>query len=363
MVSARCVPLAGGIETHVNEVAPRLARRGIDLTVLTTDLAGTLPAREERDGFVIRRFAASPASGDYYFSPDLARALRAADFDLVHVQGVHTLLAPLALHAAQRASVPTILTFHTGGSSSVLRNLVRGVQWRAEAPLLRRARRLVAVCDFEIERFSRALGLPRDRFELIRNGAEALPTNGPGAPAAVPSGASPLVLSIGRLERYKGHHRVIAAMPEMRRRAPRAHLVVVGGGPYEPKLLEQVHQLDLSGHVTFATFAPHERAALGSLVVASDVVALLSDYEAHPVTVMEALALGRDVVVADTSGLSELGRAGLATVVELEARPERVAEVILHAAGESRWSSGPPPISSWDDCAARLALAYEGAAS
>ena len=46
MVSARALPLMGGIETHVHEVARRLAASGVDVTVLTTDTSGDLPADE-----------------------------------------------------------------------------------------------------------------------------------------------------------------------------------------------------------------------------------------------------------------------------------------------------------------------------
>jgi len=42
-----------------------------------------------------------------------------------------------------------------------------------------------------------------------------------------------LIVSGGRLERYKGHHRAIAALPELIRRVPDARLYVVGTGPYE----------------------------------------------------------------------------------------------------------------------------------
>jgi len=47
-------------------------------------------------------------------------------------------------------------------------------------------------------------------------------------------------------------------------------------------------------------------------------VALLSEYEAHPVAVMEALALRRPVLVADTSGMRELAEQGFARSVSLD---------------------------------------------
>ena len=50
MITTRSQPEIGGIESHVAEVAGRIAARGYDLEVLTTDRSGTLPRREEVDG-------------------------------------------------------------------------------------------------------------------------------------------------------------------------------------------------------------------------------------------------------------------------------------------------------------------------
>ena len=59
-------------------------------------------------------------------------------YDLVHVQGVNNFLPPMALASAQRTGIPTVVTFHTGGHSSRLRNMIRETQWQALRPLLRR---------------------------------------------------------------------------------------------------------------------------------------------------------------------------------------------------------------------------------
>jgi glycosyltransferase involved in cell wall biosynthesis len=359
MVTARCVPFMGGIETHVQEVAPRLGRGGIDLTVFTTDVTGALPREEEFDGFTVRRFPAWPPKRDYYFSAPLVRALRADQFDLVHIQGVHALLPPLALAAAARAKIPSILTFHTGGSSSPLRTAVRSSQWRTLAPLLRTTRRLVAVCEYEQELFCRTLRLEPTRIPIVRNGAVQLPESGELPDVS----GDPLVLTIGRLERYKGHHRALAAMPALLRRSPGARLVIVGSGPYESRLRSRVDELGIGREVAFMSFAPRERSKLGALIRRADAVALLSEYEAHPVAVMEALALGCDVVCADTSGLTELGRDGLVRTVGIDASPETVADAIIAAVNERRWKERPPALSTWDQCADALVETYREALS
>lgn len=355
MVTARCLPYMGGIETHVDEVARRIAGRGVALTVLSTDVAGGLPSTEHRDGYLLRRFPAYPRSKDYYLSPNLLGTLARLPVDVVHVQGAHTGVPPLALSVAHARRLPAVCTFHTGGYSSETRNALRETQWRVEAPLLRRCARLVAVCSFERDAFARRLGIAPERIEVIRNGCEPLPV---GDPPPVAAGA-PLLCSIGRLERYKGHHRVIEAMPHVLDAAPGARLVVAGAGPYEAELRGLIERLGLDEAVTIERFGTDRRGELGALVARSDAVALLSEYEAHPVALMEALAAGVDVVAAATSGMTELGRAGLVDLVEADASDEAVAATLLRAAESRRWSAGPPALPTWDDCADRLAALYE----
>ena len=356
MVSARALPLTGGIETHIDEVSRRLVDRGVGVTVLTTDRTGQLPSREVVEGVKIERYRAWPANRDYYFSPSLVRSLTPQRFDLAHIQGVHTVTPPHALYAATRRGLPTALTFHTGGSSSSFRRMVRRPQWLALGPAVRAADSLIAVCEYEVDYFSQVLGLPRTRFDLVRNGSDPLPVD-PTPPS--PASGSPLILSIGRLEKYKGHHRVIGSMAEVRKRRPDARLVVVGSGPYEAALRKQVSDLDADDAISFTTFRSDERGALGAMVNSSDVVALLSDYEAHPVAIMEALALGVPAVVSDNSGLAELGRYGIATTIDPLASAADVAHAIVSTASEPPSPSGSFRLQTWDSCVDQLLALYQ----
>ena len=344
MVAPRFPPLLGGIETIVDESASRMATKGLDMTVLTTDLTGKLPPAEYRNGFTVRRFRARPSWTDLHISASLIREIQNGRYDLVHVQGINTLLPPMALRASHRAGIPTVVCFHTGGNSSRFRTAFREHQWQLERQLLRNATTLVASCQYEVEHFARRLRVDPGRIGLIRNGSEPLPVDGT-QPAV---SGSPLISSVGRLERYKGHHRVIAAMPELLESAPGAKLAIIGRGPYEKQLRRQVAQLEVDQAVVFTSFGSSERAGLGALVNASDVVALLSDYEANPVAIMEAFALGRRVIVADTSGLTELGSVGGATVVPPDITPVELAQVLVTLAAQ------PEPdrldLPTWDDC-------------
>jgi glycosyltransferase involved in cell wall biosynthesis len=352
MVAARYPPDLGGIEMHVSEVARRMAATGLDVTVLTTDVSGRLAPYEYTDGLTVRRFSAYPRRADFYVSPALARQVAAGGYDLVHVQGMSTFLPPMVLRAAHRAGIPTVVTFHTGGHSSPVRNAIRETQWRALRPLLRRSDALIAVCAYEVEVFAQRLGIDRGRIRLIRNGADRLPV-GDDAPDVT---GAPLICSVGRLEHYKGHHRLIAAMPALLETAPGAHLAVVGHGNYEDHLHRLAARLGVGRSVTFTAFDSTQRPALGALVASSDVVALMSDYEANPVALMEALALGRKVVVAATSGLTELASEGLATAVPPDAPAPVLAAVLAKVAADPH--PPVPELPTWDHCVDELLGVY-----
>jgi glycosyltransferase involved in cell wall biosynthesis len=352
MVSAFAFPLMGGIATHVHEIASRLGAAGVDVTVLTTDRSWDLPVEEQLPGYRVRRWRAYPRSRDYYLAPGIARhLLQPNGYDVVHVEGVHSLVAPTALAAARRAGIPSVLTLHTGGHNSALRNSLRPLQWRLLKPLLK-STTIVATGENERDIFARVLGGSGKPIQFIRNGSEPLPID---HSAEKPAG-SPLLVSVGRLERFKGHHRILRAMPKILAEKPDARLVLVGAGPYEQPLRDMASDLGVDDRVSVRAFNPEGRAAMGKLIADADVFCLLSEYEGHPMAVLEALGAGTKCLIAESPGLAELGRAGLATTVALKAPPEQVAAAALAVAAAPR--TAPPVLPSWTDCAEEYRRLY-----
>ncbi len=355
MVTPRYFPFMGGVENHVYEVARRLARLGVDITVLTTNTSGQLPTDELVDGIKIRRVRAWPAQRDYYFAPGIYRFIREGAWDIVHVQSYHTLVAPLAMFAARQARIPYVLTFHGGGHSSQLRNTLRGAQWSLLRPLIARAKRLIAVAEFEIEFWGQRFGVPADRFVVIPNGADLPPLARSGREVSI---GRPLIASIGRLERYKGHQRIIAAMPHILDQCPDVQLWIAGNGPYESTLRALAEELNVSEHVEIRAVPISERARMAEEISQAALVVLLSEYETHPIAVLEAIALGRPALVAATSGLNEIAGKGLAQAIPLESTPHQVAAAVLE---QLRQPHVPPPfkLPTWDECATELHRLYQ----
>lgn len=360
-VTARMAPDSGGIETHVYEVTRRLVEDPtVEVSVLTTDRSHRLPRHEVVEGFALERVDAHPQGRDYYVAPGLWRRIVQGDEDLVHLQGVHSAVPVLAALACIRARRPFLVTLHTGGHSSTSRHRLRSLQWRVLGPLLRRARLVIGVSEHEAALFTELARLDPARVRVIRNGG-ALPE----VPQdAVPSDATdPVLLSLGRLERYKGHHRLIEALPHVRRTHPTARVVVLGRGPYEEELHDLAARLGVEDAVEIAFVEGEDRTGMARRLVGASVVALLSDYEAHPVAVMEALTLRRPVLVARTSGLVELEQAGLVRAVAADAGPEDVAAALVRQLEDPLLPPDGFTLPTWDDCAAALADAYREAAA
>jgi glycosyltransferase involved in cell wall biosynthesis len=342
----------GGIETHIQEVGPRLVARGYAVEVLTTDPSGGLPVEEEVGGMRVQRVPAWPKDLDFYIAPGIYAAIRRGSWDLIHFQGYSTFVAPVGLLAALRRDLPFVLTFHSGGHSSRLRNAVRRTQHALLRPLMARAARLIGVSEFEADFFSARMRVPRERFAVIPNGA-AMP-----APSRGVTVDPHLIVSGGRLERYKGHHRAIAALPELIRRVPDARLHVVGTGPYEGELRALVRTLGLDDRVTIAAIPGSERQKMADLLASAGLFVLFSEYEAHPVAVVEALSLRRPVLVSDTSGLGELAAKGLCRAIPRDAGPSEVAAAIAEEL-EARREIPDLTLPDWDDCAQSLSEVYD----
>ena len=261
---------------------------------------GELPRQQVVEGITVLRVPAWPRGRDYYLAPGIATVIGQRGWDLVHCQGIHTPVPLLAMISARRAGIPYLITFHTGGHSSRLRNAMRTTQWRLAGPLLRNAVSLIAVSRFEAAALARHARLGDKRVIVIRNGG-ALPPPRPGT-VAVPG----RIVSSGRLERYKGHHRVIEALPHVVREIPEPTCGSWGPVRMSGNLHELAGHLGVSDRVSIEHVASADRQGMATALAEASVVAALSDYEAHPVAVMEALSVARPVVGYDIAGIGEL---------------------------------------------------------
>jgi glycosyltransferase involved in cell wall biosynthesis len=355
LVAHKFPPFMGGIETHTFEVGRRMASRGHAVTVLTGDPFKQLPKDETIHGMHVRRVPVYPKSSDIFFAPTLHSEFAEIDCDIAHIQGFHTFVPPHAMLACIRRKIPYVLTFHSGGHSSRLRNAVRGAQRALLRPLLVKADKLIAVSEFEARHFAAGLRIDREQIAVVPNGAEIEAASERDAAKT----EAPLILTIGRLEKYKGHHKAIAAFAAFKQTYPTATLHVLGEGPYKTSLIKLVQSLGLNGSVNIGGIPPKERSRMGELMSRASLVLLLSDYEAHPVAALEAISLGRPVLASNSTGFQEMEAKGLLRGIDPNASPALVARAMAEEIAKSPLLRRPFALNSWDDCARDLLDIYD----
>ncbi len=176
---------------------------------------------------------------------------------------------------------------------------------------------VIAVSD-EVRRGIQPYANGRPRIVTIQNAvdAEAL-----GAmevdPAAIrrefdfPPDAL-LVTTVGNLTPKKGHTFLLEAAARIASRHPCARFLIVGQGPLADSLRAEAARLKLNGTVAFAGF----RADAVRLMAASDLFVLSSLFEGLPVTLLEAMALGKPTVVTRVGGIPEVTDESSSVLVE-----------------------------------------------
>jgi glycosyltransferase involved in cell wall biosynthesis len=190
----------------------------------------------------------------------------------------------------------------------------RGVTWA-----FGRADAIVGVSRHTARTFVEA-GYRSDRVHAILNAIEPSrwdPSLDPApgrASLGVPDGA-PLIVSVARLFRWKGHFELLNALALVKCKYPNVRLAVVGSDYPEDSgttqmLKEHAHELGIGENVVFTG----QRSDVALLLAACDVFSLPSLEEPFGLVFAEAMAMKRPVVALTTGGTPEVvehGKCGL----------------------------------------------------
>lgn len=161
------------------------------------------------------------------------------------------------------------------------------------------------------ERAAAALALEGAPAERIQVCSPGIDIDGFAAAGEPQGAAGPhLLLSIGRLVWEKGHHDLLRAAAELKRRGePDLRVVIVGKGPEERRLRSVASDLGLEELVEFRGFVPHDEVP-GLLARASCLVlaSLPTQFweEQFGMVLVEAMAARLPVVAAASGAIPEV---------------------------------------------------------
>jgi len=297
----------GGAQRQWATLVPALHARGIEVRVVCFAQAGALFGELEHAG-VPAVCLNMRGRGDL---SALRRALAEAGGrpDAVVTRAVSPQLVGEAI--ARRAGARHVLSEHTPltpeGELLPARPHQR-LLLRLVAP---RVDRVIAVAERQIDPLVR-IGYRRERIVVVPNGL--FPADGSGsAPRDETRRALGLferdfaVLCLAGLRPEKRVDAFLEAVALARERVPALRGLVAGDGPERARLER------LAGEWA-GTRLLGARGDAPELILAADAVCLPSEAEALPMSLLEAMALGRPVVAADVGGAAEAivhGQVGL----------------------------------------------------
>ena len=311
----------GGIGRHYAALLPALVRSGveIDLVVCSDD---ELPVGADIDGVrlidAVRHGSRTPRVLRLFLDARaVRRAFRRGSYDRVFLPEWGALgsalprSAPLVTNLATSIRLSNLVSGLRLGDLPVAGRIAVIVQDALETRQIRRSAALVAISTAMLARTKDLLGaLPP--AAVVRNcidvDAVRVAASTAGLPAQWPTGAEPVVLFLGRLERRKGVLEAFQAFALLVRQKPDARLVLAGSSGdrrFEPDLTALLSILPESGRDRVVWLGHVAGAELYRAVGAATVVMCPSRWEGFGNVALETKVIGTPLVVTTGSGYDD----------------------------------------------------------
>jgi len=298
---------------------------------------------------VIRSPGVPLSDTGFYFSFHYSRWARRKlrTMDIVHVH--HPFLSGrLALHYCRPYNIPVAFTNHTRydlyaqSYLPIVPEEVGTAFLQAYLPWFCREVDLVIAPSAGLREVLRSMGV-ESQIEVIPNGVDLGPLRAPARPvprADLGFGREDVVLIyVGRLGPEKNLTFLVRAFAGTSAAYPQAKLLLVGDGPERENLEAQVASSGLEGRVRFAGMVAY--ADLPGYLAAADVFATASVTEVHPLSVIEALAVGLPVMGIRSPGIEDTivdGDNGFLSTNDLAVFTAKLSRLVAESDSRQRMS-------------------------
>lgn len=251
----------------------------------------------------------------------LRRCLRETGADLIHAHDGHAV--GVAALAGWLAGVPRVCTRRVDFA-------LRG-RWKYR----RGMDRVIAISE-AVAQVCRAGGVPPESLAVVHSGID--PERLQETTISLRrlreelglSRRDAVLLNVAALTDHKGQCYLLEAMLLVTAACRHAHLLIAGAGELEESLRAQVRELALEERVHFLGY----RNDIGALLRLCDVFVMASHLEGLCTSVLDAMALGRPVVVTDAGGLPEVVVDGESGCVVPARDPEALAAALIALLGD-----------------------------
>lgn len=213
------------------------------------------------------------------------------------------------------------LVFYVHGEE-ITTNTQGRLYGRMRRRYLEAADKVVSVSSFTCDALTKRMSVPPNSIALIENGVDTERfTPGPvdlTVLSALGLKGKRILLFVGRLVQRKGVDMVISSMPEIIKKIPNIHFVIVGDGEYRETLHKQIADMEMNGYISMVgkvsddDLVKYFRAC--DLFVMPNRTMPDGDTEGFGLVFREANACGKPVIAGRAGGAVEAvieGQTGL----------------------------------------------------
>lgn len=326
----------GGAENHLLALMTHADRQAFDFEVAVLRGEGELVPIFREAGIPVHLLSAQNR-----FDPlalrRLIRLLRGGHYDIVHS---HLFRADIyaGFAVSQLGEQPPLLVSTRHNDDRFFLNPFIGI---VHYLISSRQDLIIAISD-HIARFTVSRGVRHpERVRRVYHGLEppvtlALEREGQRIRQELGLAAEDFVVgNVGRLALQKGQRHLIAAMPALLERVPRAHAVIAGYGDLEDYLRGLASEVGVAERVR--VLGP--RKDVPALMHAIDVFAMPSIWEGFGLVLLEAMAAGRPIVASRVATIPEVVLDGETGLLVPPGDPLALAEAVARLANDPELAS------------------------
>src|SRR5438132_8579072 len=328
LVAEDYYPQLGGVPEHVHNLALQLNGWGHTATVISSHM-GSYP-----DAAFVRRVGTSRViysnggvsriTTGFGLRRELEALFREGRYDIVHVHGglapTFGLAAPIA---AWSVGIPVVATFHSWFSRSLACRVFR----RPLQRILDRHAATIAVSQPVVDANARYF---RADWEVIPNGVDTSFFKPNGRRPSDALTERPRLLFLGRIEPRNGLGTLLDAMPHILARHPGALLTVAGDGPWRGYYERRARELGTS--VRFVGKVFEDRP---DYYGSADLYLCPTQIASFGVTLLEAMACGTPMIVADNHGYRSVVDGGAEALIVPKDDPRIWAHTTIALLGDA----------------------------
>jgi len=336
-VAPRFRPAVGGVEEHVYQISLELARRGHNVTVITsTEADGKIcPLQTEiMEGIHVYRFPLFMPKmfRELWFIPQILKHFLRIPGDVVHAHGYRCLSSFNAIYFAQIRNVPSVLTPHgIYPTRSFMNGLAKSIFDHVFGRLLLGFSDKIVALSEHNRQLLLQIGASASKIVTVPNGVnieeyanlqrsskilDELNTNGP------------VLLYVGRIDWNKRVEKIVESMPIILKDFPSAKLVVVGPdyGDYVSKLLDIANKLKIERSLVITGNVSREK--LLKFYSAADAFLLPSSYEGFGLSMLEAMCSKIPVIASPSGGPGDILNHGVNAWLLKEPTSEEISKSV-----------------------------------